>query len=78
MQAVSRRATLHEMIRDYRQAASDLQRLLSILENQSSEKAKQSGTPGSSIRELRQAQRRLPSMEEEAKKEIPLDFYLIL
>jgi DnaJ family protein C protein 7 len=69
------------MIRDYGQAASDLQRLVSILENQSGEKVKQSGTPGrstSSMKELRQAQRHLPSMEEEAKHGIPLDFYMIL
>uniref|UniRef100_A0A2N9FIS3 J domain-containing protein n=1 Tax=Fagus sylvatica TaxID=28930 RepID=A0A2N9FIS3_FAGSY len=67
--------------RDYGQAASDLQRLVSILENQSGEKVKQSGTPGrstSSMKELRQAQRHLPSMEEEAKHGIPLDFYMIL
>ncbi|KAM3738949.1 hypothetical protein ACB098_09G168400 [Castanea mollissima] len=75
--AVSRRATLHEMIRDYGQAASDLQRLVSILENESGEKVKQSGTP-SSVKELRQARRHLPSMEEEAKNGIPLDFYKIL
>ncbi|KAG7961958.1 hypothetical protein I3843_09G041200 [Carya illinoinensis] len=79
--AFSRRATLHEMIRDYKQAASDLRRLISIHENQSDEKAKQSGTPGrstSSLKELREAQRHLPLMEEEAKKGIPLDLYLIL
>lgn len=81
MQAFSRRATLHEMIRDYKQAASDLQRLISIHENQSDEKTKQSGTPGrstSSLKELREAQRHLPLMEEEAKKGYPLDLYLIL
>jgi len=65
------------MIRDYGQAASDLQRLVSILENESGEKVKQSGTP-SSVKELRQARRQLPSMEEEAKNGIPLDFYKIL
>ncbi|KDO48233.1 hypothetical protein CISIN_1g0021991mg, partial [Citrus sinensis] len=78
--AVSRRAALHEMIRDYTQAASDLQRLVSILENQSAEKAKQSRSPGRTIssRDLRQACRHLSSMEEDAKKGEPLDFYLIL
>lgn len=65
------------MIRDYGQAASDLQRLVSILENESGEKVKQSGTP-SSVKELRQARRHLPSMEEEAKDGIPLDFYKIM
>ncbi|KAG6638452.1 uncharacterized protein LOC122278906 [Carya illinoinensis] len=79
--AVRRRATLHEMIRDYKQAASDLQRLVSILENCFDKKAKQSGTPDrstSSVKELRQAQKHLPLMEEKAKEGIPLDFYLIL
>ncbi|XP_057535351.1 uncharacterized protein LOC130813528 [Amaranthus tricolor] len=74
--AVSRRATLHEMIRDYKQAASDLQRLLSLLQKQSKEKSKQSGS--GSGKEIRQVQQRLSMMDEEAKKEIPLDFYLIL
>ncbi|GAV60423.1 DnaJ domain-containing protein/TPR_11 domain-containing protein [Cephalotus follicularis] len=79
--AVSRRAALHEMIRDYGQAASDLQRLISILENHSVEKGKPPETPGrstSSKKELRQAQGHLSSMQEEAKKGIPLNFYLIL
>ncbi|XP_050227198.1 uncharacterized protein LOC126676908 [Mercurialis annua] len=79
--AVSRRATLHEMIRDYGQAASDLQRLISILENTPEGKSRQSGTPSKSAsktKELRQAQRRLSSMEEDAKKAIPLDLYHIL
>ncbi|XVE95885.1 hypothetical protein REPUB_Repub02eG0173700 [Reevesia pubescens] len=79
--AVSRRATLHEMIRDYGQASSDLQRLISILEKQSNKKSQQSGTPDRSTgnsKELRQAQRQLSSVQEEAKREIPLDLYLIL
>ncbi|WCJ33415.1 Heat shock protein DnaJ with tetratricopeptide repeat [Euphorbia peplus] len=79
--AMSRRATLHEMIRDYGQAASDLQRVISVLEKQSDGKVKRSGTPGSrssSTKDLRQANRRLSLMEEEAKKETSLDLYLIL
>ncbi|KAH7844128.1 hypothetical protein Vadar_024623 [Vaccinium darrowii] len=63
--AVSRRATLHEKIRDYDQAASDLQMLISLLEKQSQE-------------ELTQIRRRHSSMEEKAKKEMSLDHYLIL
>ncbi|XP_021833271.1 uncharacterized protein LOC110773081 [Prunus avium] len=81
VKAVSRRATLHEMIRDYGQAASDLQRLISILENQSNDKAKECSSKGrsnGSVKELRHAHRRMPSIEEEAKKGISLDFYLIL
>ncbi|XP_074276795.1 uncharacterized protein LOC141600461 [Silene latifolia] len=74
--AVSRRATLHEMIRDFRQAAIDLQRLISLLEKQSMEKSKQSGSGNG--KELRQVRHRLSMMEEEAKRDIPLDLYLIL
>lgn len=81
-QAVSRRATLHEMIRDYDQAASDLQRLISILVKQNGEKAKTSGTSSgdrSSIRkELKQARQRLSVMEEKSKEGIALDFFLIM
>ncbi|KAJ7972177.1 DnaJ-like subfamily C member 7 [Quillaja saponaria] len=79
--AISRRASLHEMVRDYGQAACDLRIFITILENQSEGKAKQSGTPGSSnsgVKESREAHRRLLSMEEKAKKETPLDLYLIL
>lgn len=80
-QALSRRATLHELIRDYGQAASDLQRLISVLESQPCNKSKQSGSSGrstASAKELRQAQTRLPVMEQEAKSGTSLDFYLIL
>lgn len=69
------------MIRDYGQAASDLQRLISVLENQSGDKAKESASQDSANgrkQELRNAYRRMPLMEEEAKKGIPLNFYLIL
>ncbi|KAA8517163.1 hypothetical protein F0562_017456 [Nyssa sinensis] len=80
--AVSRRATLHETIRDYEQAASDLQRLISVLEKQSQEKVQQFGTPegsiGSSVKELRQAHLRLSLVEEMAKKRTSLDLCLIL
>ncbi|KAF2308155.1 hypothetical protein GH714_035935 [Hevea brasiliensis] len=79
--AVSRRASLDEIIRDYEQAANDLQRFITLLENHSDGKARRSGTPGrstSSTKELKQAKRRLSLMEEEAKKGIPLDLYLIL
>ncbi|KAF7804056.1 DnaJ-like subfamily C member 7 [Senna tora] len=79
--AFSRRATLHEMVRDYEQAACDLRRLLSILENQPDRKTKQSCTPGGSnggVKELRQVRQHLLSVEDQAKNETPLDFYLIL
>lgn len=80
LQAISRRATLHEMVRDYEQAACDLRRLISVLETQSNQKDKKSDSPNGSNgrKELRQAQQRLLSMEDQAKKGTPLDFYLIL
>ncbi|KAI8526133.1 hypothetical protein RHMOL_Rhmol13G0285100 [Rhododendron molle] len=80
LKAISRRATLFEMIRDYDQATADLQRLVSVLVKQVEDKANQSGASdrSSSVNELRQAQLRLSAMEEEARKEIPLNMYLIL
>ncbi|KAM7505390.1 hypothetical protein LguiB_004294 [Lonicera macranthoides] len=80
--ALSRRATLHEMIRDYEQAVNDLQKLLSILEKQYQEKFQKSGTmdkpSGGSIKDLRRTRHRLSSMEEKARKGTPLDLYMIL
>nr|KYP52002.1 DnaJ isogeny subfamily C member 7 [Cajanus cajan] len=78
--AISRRATLHEMVRDYEQAACDLKRLIAVLETQSNERAKQSDSPSGSngVKELRQAHQRLLSVEDQAKKGTPLDIYLIL
>ncbi|KAK4412913.1 DnaJsubfamily C member 7 [Sesamum alatum] len=80
--AISRRATLHEMVRDYKQAVYDLQRLISLLESQSQTNAQeynsQSRSGGGSVRDLRKVRRRLSSIEEKAKKETPLDLYLIL
>ncbi|XP_068307386.1 uncharacterized protein [Pyrus communis] len=80
VKAVSRRATLHEIIRDYGEAASYLHRLVSILENQSNDMAKESGSLGRSSgseKELRDAHRHTHLMEE-AKKGISLHFYIIL
>ncbi|KAL5764695.1 hypothetical protein ACOSQ2_017289 [Xanthoceras sorbifolium] len=78
--AISRRATLYEMIRDYGRAATDLQRLITLLTNLV-EMASQSGASDRSINwasDLRQARMRLAAIEEEARKDIPLDMYLIL
>uniref|UniRef100_A0A6N2K074 J domain-containing protein n=1 Tax=Salix viminalis TaxID=40686 RepID=A0A6N2K074_SALVM len=69
------------MIRDYGHAASDLQRLVSVLENQSDEEVRQSSKPARSTsrtKELRQARQHLSLMEEEAKKGIQLDLYRVL
>ncbi|KAJ0582602.1 putative DnaJ domain, tetratricopeptide-like helical domain superfamily [Helianthus annuus] len=73
--ALSRRSTLWEMIRDYKHAADDLQRLVSILETPSGENSKKSN---GSVKDLRKARRRLSSIEENSKKERSLDLYLIL
>lgn len=71
--AISRRATLHEMVRDYGQATNDLQRLITLLEKQQQSK-------GSSIstQDLRHARERFAKAEEEMKRDHPLDHYLIL
>uniref|UniRef100_A0A803KMA5 J domain-containing protein n=1 Tax=Chenopodium quinoa TaxID=63459 RepID=A0A803KMA5_CHEQI len=80
LKAISRRATLFEMIRDYEQAAKDLERLVSLLTKQAEEKSTSSGAyvPLGSVADLRQARQRLYQMEEQAKRGIPLNFYLIL
>uniref|UniRef100_A0A452YZE3 J domain-containing protein n=1 Tax=Aegilops tauschii subsp. strangulata TaxID=200361 RepID=A0A452YZE3_AEGTS len=75
--AISRRATLYEMIRDYGQSANDLRKLISLLQ-------KQANKPGVSPKvfnkhsDLKQARARLLSAEDEARKDTPLNFYLIL
>ncbi|XP_008796162.1 uncharacterized protein LOC103711698 isoform X2 [Phoenix dactylifera] len=79
--AISRRATLHEMIRDYGQAADDLHRLISFLEKQLTNKGNQSGSVGKSTsnnNDLKRARLRLSSVEEEARRETMLDMYMIL
>ncbi|BAT85214.1 uncharacterized protein HKW66_Vig0048560 [Vigna angularis] len=78
--AISRRATLLEMVRDYEQASCDLKRLIAVLETQSNERDKQSDSPNGSkgVKESRQARQRLLSVEDQAKKGTPLDVYLIL
>ncbi|CAJ1913063.1 unnamed protein product [Sphenostylis stenocarpa] len=78
--AISRRATLLEMVRDYEHAACDLKRLIAIIETQSNERDKQSDSPNGSkgMKESRQAHQRLLSVEDQAKKGTPLDVYLIL
>ncbi|GMJ15529.1 tetratricopeptide repeat 16, DNA J protein C31 [Hibiscus trionum] len=81
LKAISRRATLYEMIRDYGQAASDIERFLSLLMNQMETKTNQFGTSDRSknlANDLRQARFWLSEIEEEGKKEVPLDLYLIL
>ncbi|CAN4106611.1 unnamed protein product [Withania somnifera] len=80
--AVSRRATLHEMIRDYGNAVNDLERLIALQETQSQERARQSEaldkSNGNSTKEAKRTRQQLLSIQEKAKKETPLDLYLIL
>lgn len=69
------------MIRDYDQAAADLQRLISVLTRQVEEKTGEGGGYDSSlscVNELRQARFHLSEIEDEAKKDVHLDLYLIL
>ncbi|KAG0452334.1 hypothetical protein HPP92_024998 [Vanilla planifolia] len=78
--AISRRATLLEMIRDYGQSASDLRKLVSLLQNSSDDK-NASGAEGiaiSSTSDLNQARTRLSILENEARKCSQLDLYMIL
>ncbi|XP_020275832.1 uncharacterized protein LOC109850267 [Asparagus officinalis] len=79
--AISRRATLHELIRDYGQAASDLNRLISLLQKQMEKKDNHSGGVGKSAADgtdLKRARARLVTVEEEARKGISLNMYMIL
>ena len=76
-QAISRRATLYEMIRDYGQAANDVRKLILLLEK----KVNVSGLSPKVFNkhsDLKQARTRLSSIEDEAKKDAPLNLYLIL
>ncbi|WOL13677.1 hypothetical protein Cni_G22450 [Canna indica] len=78
--ALSRRAALHERIRDFGQASNDLRRLISLLEKQNKDSDNRDGTLERSINtssDLCQARLRL-SVVEEARKDIPLDMHLIL
>ncbi|KAI4386238.1 hypothetical protein MLD38_004185 [Melastoma candidum] len=81
IKAISRPASLFEMIRDYEQAAADLQRLVSALTKQleeNTDRVEGSDSLLSCAAELRQMHVKLAEMEEEARKDIPLDVYLIL
>lgn len=75
--AISRRATLFEMLRDYGQAASDMHRYVNILTKQMEEKT--SGDRFTNLaNDIRQARMRLSELEEKSRKETSLDMYLVL
>ncbi|CAH9133297.1 unnamed protein product [Cuscuta epithymum] len=77
VKAISRRASLLEMIRDFGQAASDLRRLIDLLTRQLENKINPSDK-SLFVNELRQTEQKLLRMEDEDRKEIPLNMYLIL
>ncbi|KAG9142951.1 hypothetical protein Leryth_006221 [Lithospermum erythrorhizon] len=77
--AISRRASLFEMIRDYGNAVADFQRLLSLHKRHLGSKMSQTGQYDiSSINELRQTEQKIAALEEEDRKETPLNMYQIL
>ncbi|CAJ1927091.1 unnamed protein product [Sphenostylis stenocarpa] len=81
LKALSRRATLYEMIRDYDQTASDIRRVLSVFIQEDGDNSNQHGISDRSINyanDLKLHQIWLSEIEEEAKRGIPLDVYLIL
>ncbi|VVB14282.1 unnamed protein product [Arabis nemorensis] len=77
--AISRRATLFEMIRDYGQAASDMERYVNIQTKQMEEKTSGVHDRFSSLaNDIRQARIRLSELEEKSRKENSLDMYRVL
>ncbi|KAF8115956.1 hypothetical protein N665_0025s0391 [Sinapis alba] len=77
--AISRRATLFEMLRDYGQAASDMHRYVNILTKQMEEKASGVHDRFTNLaNDIRQARMRLSDLEEKSRKETSLDMYLVL
>ena len=78
-QAISRRSSLYELIRDYDQAENDLRRLIALLEKQLQEDMSMSLEKTESIRNnLSQAKLRLSSLELDARKGASSNMYLIL
>ncbi|XP_013611974.1 PREDICTED: uncharacterized protein LOC106318509 [Brassica oleracea var. oleracea] len=77
--AISRRATLFEMLRDYGQAASDMHRYVNILTKQMEEKTSGIHDRVTNLaNDIRQARMRLSELEEKSRKETSLDMYLVL
>ncbi|XP_010274129.1 PREDICTED: dnaJ homolog subfamily C member 7 homolog [Nelumbo nucifera] len=73
------RATLYEIIRDYGQAVTDLQRYIYLIQKQSKSMVNQScgGLTRGQI-DSNEAHQKLSRAEKEAKRGTPLDMYLIL
>jgi len=69
------------MIRDYDQAASDIRRVISLLMKDNGDNSNQHGISDRSVKytnDLKHNQIWLSEIEEEAKKGIQLDVYIIL
>lgn len=67
------------MIRDYGQAASDMERYVNILTKQMDEKTSGMHDRFTSLaNDIRQARIRLSELEEKSRKETTLDVYLVL
>ncbi|GKD42186.1 DnaJ domain, zinc finger, CCHC-type, tetratricopeptide-like helical domain protein, partial [Tanacetum coccineum] len=68
MKAISRRAGLHEKIRDYEHASLDLERLISLQEKRSAEY----------VEDLKDSRQRLSSLKKYMEKGMSMDLYMIL
>nr|GEW08760.1 DnaJ domain, zinc finger, CCHC-type, tetratricopeptide-like helical domain protein [Tanacetum cinerariifolium] len=69
MKAISRRASLHEKIRDYEHAFLDLKRLISLLEKRSEKKY---------VEDLKVSRQHLSSLKRYMNKGMSMDLYMIL
>ncbi|KAH9293543.1 hypothetical protein KI387_041248, partial [Taxus chinensis] len=82
LKAISRRSILHEMIRNYGQAISDLQQLITLQETEQENvkggSLRRTGSSCNSVQDLKDARERLTKAQDDMKKGIPLDHYLIL
>ncbi|KAL1552965.1 hypothetical protein AAHA92_13701 [Salvia divinorum] len=78
--AISRRAAIYEMIRDYGQAVADLQNLVCLLSEEVEKKMNPSvkSDKADIVNEIRQARLKVLEMEEFTRNETPLNMYLIL
>nr|GEZ15146.1 hypothetical protein [Tanacetum cinerariifolium] len=69
MKAISRRAGLHEKIRDYEHASLDMERLISLQEKRSEKKY---------VKDLKDSRERLSSLKKNMEKGMSMDLYMIL
>nr|GFC73450.1 DnaJ homolog subfamily C member 7-like isoform X1 [Tanacetum cinerariifolium] len=67
--AISRRAGLHEKIRDYEHASLDMERLISLQEKHSEKKY---------VKDLKDSREHLSSLKKNMEKRMSMDLYMIL